>query len=93
MNTRKTQRSSSPSHSPPSRYQLEMNTDFAETGTAAVSVFAPIAAPVVRSVDPVMIVKFLKECESYELEILSKKADLPTLKALSYSASIDRTLL
>eukprot|EP00171_Calliarthron_tuberculosum_P001449 IDg1449t1 len=70
-----------------------MNTDFAQTGTAAVSAFAPIAATVVRSVDHVMVANFLKERERYKLEILSKQTDVPTLKALRYSASIDRNLL
>ena len=36
---------------------------------------------------------FPQERERYELEILSKQAGLPNLKALPYTASIDRTLL
>ena len=99
MNTRRTQRSSSPRrsslHSPSSlrQEQAVMASEPAQNGTAAVSVFAPIAAPVLRSVDPVQVASFLKERERYELEILSKQADLPNLKALPYTASIDRTLL
>ena len=70
-----------------------MASEPAQNGTAAVSVFAPIAAPVLCSVDPVQVARFLKERERYELEILSKQADLPNLTALPYTASIDRTLL
>ena len=54
-----------------------MASEPAQNGAAAVSVFAPIAAPVLRSVDLVQVAKFLKERECYELEILSKQADLP----------------
>ena len=70
-----------------------MASEPAQNGAAAVSVFAPVAALVLRSVDSVQVAKLLNERERYELEILSKQADLPTLKALPYTASIDRTLL
>ncbi len=46
-----------------------------------------------RSVDPVQVAKFLKERERYELEIMSKQADVPNLKRLLYTAIVDRTLL
>lgn len=46
-----------------------------------------------RSVDPVQVTRFLKERERYELEVKTKKAEIPTLTALPYSASIDRSLL
>ena len=65
----------------------------AQNGTAAVSVFAPIAAPVLRSVDSFQVARFLKKRERYEFEIFSKQADLPNLTELPYTASIDRTLL
>ena len=65
----------------------------AQNGAAAVSVFDPVGAPVLRSVDPVQVAKFLMERERYELEILFNQADFPTLKALPHTASIDRTLL
>ena len=42
---------------------------------------------------PVQVAKFLKERKRYEHEILSKQEDLQTLKALPYTASIDRTVL
>lgn len=37
--------------------------------------------------------RFLKERERYELGIVSKQSELPSLKALPYTASIDRSLL
>ncbi len=55
--------------------------------------FAPIAAPVLRSVDPVEAARFVRERERYELEITSKQVEMPTLKVLPYTASVDRTLL
>lgn len=63
------------------------------TASASVSVFAPIAAPILRSVDPIKVAVFLKERERYEIEIESKKLQIPSLSALPYKASIDRTLL
>lgn len=57
------------------------------------SVFAPISAPVLRSVDPVEVARFLKERERYELEITAKTFEVPSLKPLLYSASIDRSPL
>lgn len=53
----------------------------------------PIFAPVLRSVGAVEIAHFFKERESYKFEIKSKQAELRFLKSLSYSASIDRSLL
>ena len=58
-----------------------------------VSLFAPVTAPILRSVDPVKVAQFLKEREQYELEIASKQSELPTLKSLPYSASVDQSLL
>lgn len=56
-------------------------------------IFDPIAAPILGGVDPVLVARFLKERERYELEILAKQDEVPTLKMLPYNASIDRTLL
>lgn len=93
MYTGFTARSSSPLHSPlrtPTRYSAlaGMSTDRPSSdGTAAgVSLCTPIAAPVLRSVDPVKVARFLKERERYALQV-------PTLKVVLYTASIDRTLL
>lgn len=60
-------------------------------GSAAV--FAPVSAPVLRSVDPVRVAAFLKERERYELEIEAKATELPSLKPVAWTASIDRSLL
>lgn len=59
----------------------------------SVPVFAPITAPILRSVDPVKVAKFLKERERYEIEIRSKQSEVPSLRPLAFTASIDRTLL
>lgn len=45
------------------------------------------------SVDPIDVARFHKEQEKYELEIPSKHVDVPFLKPIPYSASIDRSLL
>lgn len=60
---------------------------------ASVALFAPITAPVLRSVDPQQVAKFLKERERYELEVEAKQAEVPALTLVPYTASIDRTLL
>ena len=105
MNTRRTQRTDSPLRSPLSFDRRRRATAQAMASssdstdavkhqtTSSVSVFAPIAAPVLRSVDPIQVARFLKERERYELEIAAKKTEVPSLKVLPYSASIDRTLL
>ena len=61
--------------------------------TSAVSMFTPIAHPALRTVDPVDVSAFLKERERYELEILEKKKELPTLTFTPYTSCIDRKLL
>lgn len=57
------------------------------------ALFTPIAAPILRSVDPVLVAKFLREHERYEIEVESKKAEIPSLTVTPYRASIDRALL
>lgn len=63
------------------------------TTTASAAIFTPIAAPVLRSVDPLRVAIFLKERERYELEVESKSLELPSLKPVLLTASIDRSLL
>lgn len=65
----------------------------AGVATGAVTVFAPISHPILKSLDPVAVSKFIKERERYELEVEQKKAELPSLTAASYNVSIDRGLL
>jgi len=60
---------------------------------ASISLFAPISAPILRSLEPVNVSRFLKERERYLLEIEAKQVDVPSLKALPYKASVDRSLL
>ena len=105
MNTRRTQRTDSPLRPPLvsdrrrhiASQAMTSSTNADGNGSVpangSVSVFAPISAPVLRSVDPIQVARFLKERERYELEITAKQADVPTLKALPYTASIDRSLL
>lgn len=60
---------------------------------ASVALFTPITSPVLWSADPIDVAKFLKEQGRYEVEVLAKQAEVPTLSMVPYSASIDRTLL
>lgn len=60
---------------------------------ASVPVFVPVAPPILYSVDPVQVTIFLKERERYEREVSSKQAEVPSLKVLPYTASIDLSLL
>lgn len=57
------------------------------------SLFTPISAPILHSVDPVQVSRFLIAREMYAIEISSKQAEMPSLKELPYTASIDRSLL
>ena len=59
----------------------------------AVSIFAPIKHPILRSFDPAKVSYFIEERERCELEIEEKRNELPTLKAGPYTACIDRRLL
>lgn len=104
MNTTHTACSSAPLHSPLKSHRqkrletmsqaVETSRDNRESSSSpSVTMFKPISAPVLRSVDPVRVTRLLKERKHYELEIESKQAELPSLKSLSYSASIDRSLL
>lgn len=103
MNTRRIQRTGSPLHAPLTEHTLPRihaamtgnsnNSDDGFAPTRAVSLCTPISAPILRSVDPVQIARFLKERERYELEIAAKQSDLPSLSVLPYNASIDRSLL
>ena len=70
-----------------------MSTNNNSNGNASVSLFAPISAPILRSVDPSETAKFLKERERYELEVKYKKSEIPPLMLLPYKASIDHQLL
>lgn len=58
-----------------------------------VALFAPIFAPILRSVHTIRVTLFSKERNCYEMEINVKKAEFPTLTAAPYSASINRSLL
>lgn len=108
MNTRATQRSSS-AHRQPRGEPVEARThemedengenQSAPTNTASAqsagsaAIFTPITAPVLRSVDPVRVALFLKERERYELEVQAKSVEIPSLKPVALTASIDRSLL
>lgn len=59
----------------------------------AVTVFAPISHPVLKSVNPVSVSTFLRERERYEKQVDEKRAELPTLTPAEYKVSIDMGLL
>lgn len=63
------------------------------SNTASVPVLNAITAPVLSSVDPILVTKFLKEWERYVREVHSKQAEVPALKSVPYTASIKVTLL
>jgi len=65
----------------------------AASSSPSVPVFVPVAAPILKSVDPVQVAVFLKDRDRYEREIASKQAEIPTLTVLPYTASIDLSLL
>lgn len=68
------------------------NSTINENGNTAISLFTPISAPILRSVDPAEMAKLLKERERYELEVKSKQSEIPSLKVLPYKASTDHQL-
>lgn len=55
--------------------------------------FQPISHPVLRSVDPVKVAKFLRERERYETEISEKSKEVPGLTKASFKASVYPGLL
>lgn len=63
------------------------------SASGAVSAFVPISAPLLRSLDPIQVVRFMKERERYELEIAAKQIELPSLNSLQYSDSIYHGML
>jgi len=65
----------------------------AASSTPSVPVFVPVAAPFLTSVDPVDVAVFLKKRESYEREVKSKQAEIPTMTVRPWTASIDLSLL
>lgn len=59
----------------------------------AAALFGPIRAPIMHSVDPHKVAAFLKERQRYEEEVAARQVELPSLSAVPWKASIDRTLL
>ncbi len=57
------------------------------------SIFASITHPVLKSVDPVKILAFLKARERCETEVAEKKKEMPSLSKASYKISVDQGLL
>ena len=104
MNTGRTQRTNAPLQGPlqfdgsrtPTLFPMlnsETPDSTSQSSIAGVALFAPISAPILRSVYPILVARFLKEREIYELEITAKQAEDPTMTPLPYTASIDRSLL
>ena len=64
-----------------------------ESASRSAAIFTPVTAPVLRSVDPKKVVQFFNERERYEMEILGNQVEIPSLKMVPYTASIDRLML
>lgn len=62
-------------------------------GNAWFSVFSPITATLLQSIEPSKVAKYLKQRNRYELEIETKQAEVPSLSVLRYKASINHELL
>jgi len=74
--------------------QISLSNSNMEDGPqSAPALFVPLAPPIHRSVDPQKVSKFLKERERYELQVLARRAEQPTLKVETLLASTDRTML
>lgn len=65
----------------------------ASVALASVPVLEPIDAPILRRLDNIKVDRFLKERLRYEVEISMKQGEVPSLRTLSHSASIDKSLL
>lgn len=57
------------------------------------TVFETLGHPVLRSVDPKKIAKFLRERKRYEIEVQEKAKEVPSMKAASYDVPTDQALL
>lgn len=55
--------------------------------------FVTVTVLVLRSVKPPVAAKVLKKRERYELEVESKRSEIPSLNPVPYTASINRSLL
>lgn len=55
--------------------------------------FEPVSHPILNSVNPKEVAKFLKERQPYEDEIAEKQKEVPTMTVASFNVSVDRTLL
>lgn len=72
---------------------LSSNDSTAAAAASSVSMFALVAAPVLRSVHPVRAAHWIKERKQYEIETTTKHAKVLSLEWLLYSASTDQTLV
>ena len=61
--------------------------------TAKTAIFQLVSRPVLWSVDPQKVAKFLKERQSYEDEVKEKQKKVPSMTVASYKVSIDCILL
>ena len=59
----------------------------------ATAVFEPLRHPVLKSMDPVEAVKFMRERELYEIELADKDVDGKQVEPASYKVSVDPLLL
>lgn len=61
--------------------------------SAPLKLFTPISQPVLRTIYPPKVAKFLKDREGYEVEVTVKKRDVPTLTIVPLTRIIDQSLL
>ena len=64
-----------------------------DSATGAVVVFQPLSHPVLRGVDPVKVSQFWRDRQRYELEVVQKQKEVPSLSLASFNVSVDPGLL
>ena len=64
-----------------------------EDVSRAVHIFTPISHPVLKSVEPAAVAKFIKESKRYEGEVADEQKEVPSMTVTSYRASINQDML
>ena len=57
------------------------------------ALFQPISHPILYSVDPIKVAKFIRDRERYEIEVNENAKEVDGLTVSSYRASVDPGLL
>lgn len=58
-----------------------------------VSMLQPISHPVLKSMDPMKVAKFLQERERHDIEVTEKKKEVPSITKATHKVSEDTGLL